>query len=62
MVATMESRQGPWPKRVNQDSCGPANLGDVGKRGPSTTPPWAPQGRDPKQGLTPGQGGCEPQR
>lgn len=54
MVATTESRQGPWPRRVNPNSCDPAALGDVGKRGLSTIGPTA---RKPKGRCDPGPWG-----
>jgi len=45
MVVTTERGQGPWPRRVNQNSCGPENLGDVGKRRLSTNPTTGPTGK-----------------
>lgn len=47
-VATMESGQEPWPRRVNQNSCGHTNLDDVEKRGLSTNATISPAGRGPK--------------
>lgn len=45
-------------KESQQDSCDPAALGDVGKEDLAPVPQSAPQGADPKAGLTPDQGGC----
>lgn len=56
IVASIEGWQGPWPWREIQNSCDPAALRDV-----APVPQSAPQGADPKAGLTPDQGGCDAQ-
>lgn len=48
-------------KESQQNSCDPAVLGDVGKEDLAPIPQSAPQGADPKAGLTPDQGGCDAQ-